>query len=424
MPNQVGLDWVEKMFGLEPCWTKEPDVGVIASIARTHLGSSEGAQPEVSFYAQGAFNKLYKITTPNETCLMRVSLPVNPCYKTESEVATTEFVRQKTSFPVPKIIAFDSDDENELGFEWILMEMMPGATLRKRWRKMSWDAKEDIVKNLVENHARLFDDRFKKIGSIFKSQGETSSSTFILDRIVSLIFFWGIHLEHDVARGPFTSSHDWLKARLQFVIVDQQRILSTTCDEDEIEDAQVALDLAKNLLEILPTVFLPGVSASEPTMLFHEDLSMQNIMVDENGRLTAVIDWECVSAVPLWRACQLPALLEGPDREEKPNRETYAADSDEEVAEDADGLDNEGVTDLYWEHLLEYEITQLRQLFLAEMLKAQPNWVAIMNENSLKADFEKAVYNCDNRMAFKIIRRWLDALVLGDVRSLSAELNN
>jgi aminoglycoside phosphotransferase len=67
---------------------------------------------------------------------MRVSLPVDPRYKTESEVATTEFVRQKTSLPVPRIIAFDSH-ENELGFEWILMDMMPGLTLRKRWRKMS-----------------------------------------------------------------------------------------------------------------------------------------------------------------------------------------------------------------------------------------------------------------------------------------------
>lgn len=147
---------------------------------------------------------------------------------------------------------------------------------------------------------------------------------------------------------------------------------------------------------------------------------MQNFMVDDNGRLTAVIDWDRVSAMPLWRACQLPALFDGRTREEKPNKETYAADSD---AEDDDGLDNEGNTDLYWEHVLEYEMTQLRKLFLMEMQKAQPEWVAIMRNNRLKADFEKAVHNYDNGMALKIVRRWIDALVLGDVRSLSAELN-
>lgn len=34
MPNQTGLEWVEKTFGLEPSWTKEPDVGIIASRLR------------------------------------------------------------------------------------------------------------------------------------------------------------------------------------------------------------------------------------------------------------------------------------------------------------------------------------------------------------------------------------------------------
>jgi hypothetical protein len=423
MPNRDGFEWVEKTFGLEPRWTKEPDVKIIASIARAHLGCDEEALPHVGFYAQGAFNKLYKVSTVGTTCLMRVSLPVDPRYKTESEVATIEFVRQKTSLPVPRIIAFDSHNENELGFEWILMEMMPGVTLRKRWRKMSWDAKENIVKCLVENHARLFEHRFYKIGNIFDSEKQASSTSFTLDRMVSLIFFWGDHLTHDVSRGPFTSSHDWLKVRLQLVLTDQQRILDSTCDEDEIEDAEAALDLAKRLLEILPTIFLPNVSTGEPTMLFHDDLSMQNIMVDDDGQLTAVIDWECVSAMPLWRACQVPALLDQRSREEKPDKETYAADSNEEDAKDHDGLDNEGMTDLYWEHVLEYEMTQLRKLFLTEMQKTQPEWVAIMRDNGLKADFEMAVHKCDSGMAFKRIKRWIDALVLGDVRSLSAEFN-
>ena len=242
--------------------------------------------------------------------------------------------------------------------------------------------------------------------------------------MVSLIFFWGDHLTHGVSRGPFTSSHDWLKARLQLVLIDQQRILDSTSDEDEIEDAEAALDLAKRLLEILPTIFLPS-AGGEPTMLFHDDQSMQNIMVDDDGRLTAVIDWECVSAMPLWKGCQVPALLDQRTREEKPDRETYAAaDSDEEEdAKDPDGLDNEGMNGLYWEHLLEYEMTQLRKLFLTEMQKSQPEWVATMRDSGLKADFELAVRNCDNGFAFKILKRWIDALALGDVRSLSAELN-
>ena len=150
---------------------------------------------------------------------------------------------------------------------------------------------------------------------------------------------------------------------------------------------------------------------------------MQNIMVDDSGQLTAVIDWECVSAVPLWRACQLPQLLQGRRRDEEPIKDSYSPISDEDDEQDDDGLDNKGITDLYWIHLLEYEQTQLRKLFVEEMEKAQPEWVAIIKENSLKADFELAVDNCDNGWGFKIVKRWVDALLAGDVQSLSAEFN-
>jgi aminoglycoside phosphotransferase (APT) family kinase protein len=81
---------------------------------------------------------------------MRITLPVDPSNKTNSEVATNNFVRQNTDIPVPKIFAFDDSRDNELGFEWILMEMLPGATLERKWRKLSKDAKRDLVKQVAK----------------------------------------------------------------------------------------------------------------------------------------------------------------------------------------------------------------------------------------------------------------------------------
>jgi hypothetical protein len=139
------LEWVAETFGLEPRWTREPDIEVMSRLARKHLGHHEDVPIDVVFYAQGAFNKLYKISAAGSVCLMRVALPVYPRLKTQSEVATINFVRQETHKPVPRIIAFDSESQNEFGFEWIMMEMMPGVPLRKGWRKMTWDAKETII---------------------------------------------------------------------------------------------------------------------------------------------------------------------------------------------------------------------------------------------------------------------------------------
>ncbi len=98
---------------------------------------------------------------------------------------------------------------------------------------------------------------------------------------------------------------------------------------------------------------------------------MQNILVDGDGEITGIIDWECVSTLPLWRASEAPVFLKGRDRYQEPKRDEYAPDNGEEDAGGLtkEALDNEGVNSLYWEHLLEYELTMLRGLFSEEMKK-------------------------------------------------------
>lgn len=205
---------------------------------------------------------------------------------------------------------------------------------------------------------------------------------------------------------------------MQAVLTDQQQIVDTSCDEDEIEDAVFALDLAKQLDNILPTILLPNSSASEPTVLLNSDLSMHNIIVGTDGRLTAVFDWDGASALPLWRASRLPQLFEERLRETKPSKEEYDPDSDEEDDKDDDGLDNEGITDLYWEHLLEFELTQLRGVFNSEMEKKSPEWMEITKTGALKDDFARAVDECDNGWRNKCVKEWADSLVKGESRNL------
>jgi hypothetical protein len=64
----------------------------------------------ISPFSQGAFHKLYLISTPNATTeyIMRGALPVDPFFKTESEVATMEYVREHSSIPLPRVIAYQS----------------------------------------------------------------------------------------------------------------------------------------------------------------------------------------------------------------------------------------------------------------------------------------------------------------------------
>lgn len=64
---------------------------------------------------------------------MRVTLPVDPRFKTSSEAAMLDLVSKCTSIPVSKVIAMDNSANNDIGFEWILMDFVHGITLEQGW---------------------------------------------------------------------------------------------------------------------------------------------------------------------------------------------------------------------------------------------------------------------------------------------------
>lgn len=142
--------------------------------------------------------------------------------------------------------------------------------------------------------------------------------------------------------------------------------------------------------------------------------------MDDAGKITALVDWECVSALPLWMACHFPQFLQGREREEEPVRSQFGEDLEDESDNPAgvDALDNEGVTILYWQKLREYEQTVLRRSFLRQMEDLEPDWLVEREKGTTKADFEKAIEQCDDGFCFKMIRKWLDSLEGGENRRL------
>lgn len=396
------VEWVSDLTGTQPRWVIEPSLIAIEELVRRRLNLSS-APYEVSFFAEGGFNKLYKIRTTDGEYLIRVALPVDPRWKTLSEFATLEFVRRHGTELVPQVIEFDVDissTENIVGFEWMIMGKLPGVVLEDRWQEMTWDAKVELVRTIVLVLANLFDHPLTNIGNIYPESDSTSvPENPTVGRIVSMTFFWNQHSTQNVDRGPFVSSHDWFAARLAFVLNDAVETFRTSDDEDERNEAFESQKLAQSLLRILPSLFPPQPDAPEKTVISHDDLSFHNLLVDESGRLTGIIDWECISALPLWKACQIPAFLQGPARTDSPVLKTYSID-------EQTGVPNE----LYYEHLREWEKTKLRELFLKEMAVVRPQWLKEHREGQVRADFDLAVQGCDNEFARESVKRWVDSM--------------
>ncbi|KAK8924260.1 hypothetical protein VCV18_004679 [Metarhizium anisopliae] len=420
-PNQDGLEWKETLFDLVPQWTRDVSITAIESVCRQQLNILPEDSCTVAFHACGLFNKLYLVKCTRGPLIMRVSLPVYPRYKTRAEVATLRWVSENTKVLVPKVFSFDDSNDNEIGYEWILMEVMEGTSASRRWRTMSMEQKVALTKQIAAYQVEL--SGVGKLGSIFRSIGTLSTSEVrqkkgvgdaekvVPGLLVSSNFFMGDHLHYDIARGPFRSSHDWLSAELNIILMDKAAFLDKTEDQDDKEDAEAVLLVARKLLSLVPKVFPRHVDEPEATGLYHHDLHLNNILVNEKGEITAILDWECVSALPLWMFTKVPKFLDEPVREEKPQRDMYADQTPKASAVAARRrnkpgyLDSDGKNELYYIHMMEYELTQLRKVYEARLKELWPEWP--YKESYVKIDFFQAISQCDG-IWVKKASRWAD----------------
>ncbi|KAI0521638.1 phosphotransferase enzyme family-domain-containing protein [Xylaria bambusicola] len=423
--SQDGLEWEHTLFNIIPHWTREPSISAIEKVSRQELEIPPEDPCHVSFYASGAFNKLYRVDYAGQSSLMRVTLPVYPHHKTHGEVTTLRWLGDNTSVPVPKVLAFDDSRDNEIGFEWILMELMPGLSAYQRWRMMTMEQKQLMVKRMAEIQAELF--YYGKLYLAFKDIGtlHTHTAEEVADMptavtpgtIVAHEFFIGDRVKYDVPRGPFHSSHDWLESLLKVVILEQKAAFEKAEDDEDREGAEEVIATARRLLSIFPRIFPEAQEiAAQPTVLWHDDLNLRNILVDEKGDITAIVDWECVTTVPVWMTANMPKFLQGTSRSEEPTRNWYADETPSELAASVNGddplqLDNEGKCSSYWRHRMEYEVTQLREVYKKRLTELWPEWPS--QNDTVKANFYEVVIQCSDGLFTRMINKWIDRFESG-----------
>jgi hypothetical protein len=87
------------------------------------------ARASVNFLAAGSWNRAFVVvpcgggtsegTNTLRELIFRVALPAIAHFsKVTAEVATMAWVRRQTEIPVPEVLAYTGDRENEVGYEW------------------------------------------------------------------------------------------------------------------------------------------------------------------------------------------------------------------------------------------------------------------------------------------------------------------
>ncbi|KAH7385715.1 phosphotransferase enzyme family-domain-containing protein [Pyrenochaeta sp. MPI-SDFR-AT-0127] len=434
MDSQSGLKWEPSWFSEPvPVWTIEPDIELLTELAREALKLPESIPCIIEFLAQGTFNKVYTITCGGLALyVLRVSLPVQPRFKTMSEQATINYVRHHTNTPAPQVIFYEAANNNKLGFEWMIISKVPGAAMEGQWHQVSWLTKGLWVRQMAAYLAQLFQSRFLGIGNLFMTSDlqqlpsadisnalllgmEFSSETsgFCLGEIVSVPFFTNDHLMVDMPRGPFKNSQDWLVARIMLHIHDVDNASSSEDEDDDDErynelramnTPEAIKSRAQRLLNLLPRIF--ASDDVEEYVLHHHDLNSNNIITDSNHNIAGIIDWECISTCPVWLACEIPEFLDGVERSECPDPDEWPISIQDDGREDRNCV--------YYEQLEEYQKTQLRRFFLEEMNRISPAWVQAYIGRKRKADFEQVVALFGVGSMGKAISKWLDAVEKGE----------
>ncbi|KAJ3863324.1 hypothetical protein EV359DRAFT_43376 [Lentinula novae-zelandiae] len=143
----------------------EVDRKVLKDVVRENMGSEV---VRIKFLSAGTFHKAYLVTLADrQQVVARVARRFMPRLKTESEVATMQYLREHTVIPVPIVYHYDSNPYNRLGGEFIIMSKARGIPLAKVYHSLSYNDLVRLLTNLAELVIPLFAHRFPELGSLY-----------------------------------------------------------------------------------------------------------------------------------------------------------------------------------------------------------------------------------------------------------------
>ncbi|KAH6713712.1 hypothetical protein BKA61DRAFT_656297 [Leptodontidium sp. MPI-SDFR-AT-0119] len=241
----------------------------------------------------------------------------------ESHVATLNFLKLNSPIPVPEVFDYRS---NPIGIPYILMSKAPGFPLSR----FAWDAcpdgmvlsrkprpvlgrtnKEKIMSQLGTISSQLLKLRFDKIGSLFEEDEEYRVKECLSP---ALIWHQRDSLGDDVARGPFQHENEYHESLLSAFLLhvkelplEQHAFFAPIPKLGEF-GSFLSHRSAKMIAAATLQPLAPPDESSNRFCLWHPDISLGNIFVDDDFNITCIIDWAFSSTVPISTLLMTPTF--------------------------------------------------------------------------------------------------------------------
>ncbi|KAI1132260.1 kinase-like domain-containing protein [Nemania abortiva] len=200
----------------------------------------------------------------------------------ESQAATMRLIRNKTTIPVPEIYALDTSVNNEIGAPYLCMSFIPGKPVSKVWFDCSGALPRDefrlsILTSLAQTMAQFSSFAFDRMGSIMQSGSDST--------VIGPSYDWDEKEDGSLqvtTSGPYDSTPAFLH---------QNSI------EGSSENGHVWSKAAAKVLEAMLDC-LPTSDSLSSFVLCPPDFDSQNVLVDDEGTVTGLIDWDLVQTMP------------------------------------------------------------------------------------------------------------------------------
>ena len=205
-----------------------------------------------------------------------------------SDIQTKTLIRSSTSIPIPEVFAWDLNRENPVGAPYHLETFVEGRLLAERWTG-DWlsdeSKKRKVLRKLAQLMSQLHSLHFDKIGSLVLGADGTSLK---VDATVEMNYSWDMS-EDEIwptasLSGPFGSTKEYL--------------LSGLSDPEDVPEVRrhIKADIAilRQAIDSIPKTLDTPQSFS----LGHPDFNYQNILTNDEGEITGLIDWDGLETCP------------------------------------------------------------------------------------------------------------------------------
>jgi len=257
---------------------------------------------KVNYVDRGFNNLVHIVKSGNDKSYVIRLIGPRPRFlkklKTEAEVAGIHYLTQRfPDLPVPKVLGFCSSKElSGINAEYILMEKLPGRSLDVVWDSMDTKGKCKIATQCGNVLVSMMSPRFDKLGSFALSPKHSASQGLGLDTSTVKAEDITIGRFTELNVGPFPNFLSFFREVCKKKVANLQ---SSAFMKPQLANLARIEKFIQVMTDVNTTLLLPEVYTNVPMTFCHGDFHPWNMLVDDHGNLSGLLDFEFSASMPI-----------------------------------------------------------------------------------------------------------------------------